>query len=126
MFGYALGLDMTRRDLQAEATRAGPGTWSKPSSGPPRRARLSGIGDRPPGAGLDLAGVNDELRQHGDLSQQFWKVPETIAFLRTVVELRPGDLIMTGTPKGVGPVRRGDRLVGHIDGVGDLEVEYRA
>jgi fumarylpyruvate hydrolase len=46
--------------------------------------------------------------------------------LSTLVELLPGDLIMTGTPKGVGPVRRGDQLVGHIDGVGDLEVSYRA
>jgi fumarylpyruvate hydrolase len=64
--------------------------------------------------------VNDELRQQGDLSQQIWKVPETIAYLSTLVELRPGDLIMTGTPEGVGPVHRGDRLVGHIDGVGDL------
>jgi fumarylpyruvate hydrolase len=70
--------------------------------------------------------INDELRQEGDLSQQIWKVPETIAYLSTLVELLPGDLIMTGTPKGVGPVRRGDRLMGHIDGVGDLEVEYRA
>jgi fumarylpyruvate hydrolase len=70
--------------------------------------------------------VNDELRQQGDLRQQIWKVPETIAILSTLVELRPGDLIMTGTPKGVGPVCRGDRLVGHIDGVGDLKVDYRA
>ena len=69
---------------------------------------------------------DDELRQQGDLRQQIWKVPETIAFLSTLVELRPGDLIMTGTPKGVGPVRRGDQLVGHIDGVGDLKVDYRA
>jgi fumarylpyruvate hydrolase len=70
--------------------------------------------------------VNDEARQQGDLRQQIWNVPETIAFLSTLVELRPGDLIMTGTPKGVGPVRRGDRLVGHIDTVGDLKVAYRA
>ena len=68
--------------------------------------------------------VNGELRQDGDLAQQIWKVPETIGYLSTLVELQPGDLIMTGTPGGVGPVRRGDRLDGHIDGVGDLSVTY--
>jgi 5-oxopent-3-ene-1,2,5-tricarboxylate decarboxylase/2-hydroxyhepta-2,4-diene-1,7-dioate isomerase len=68
--------------------------------------------------------VNGELRQEGDLAQQIWKVPETIAYLSTLVELRPGDLVMTGTPKGVGPVVPGDVLEGHIDGVGDLRVEY--
>ena len=51
-------------------------------------------------------------------------MPETISYLSTLVALRPGDLIMTGTPKGVGPVEPGDRLEGHIDGVGDLTVTY--
>ena len=68
--------------------------------------------------------VNGELRQEGDLGQQIWKVPETIAYLSTPVELRPGDLIMTGTPSGVGRVVPGDRLEGHVDGLGDLTVEY--
>ena len=68
--------------------------------------------------------VNGELRQEGDLDQQIWKVPETISFLSTLVSLRPGDLIMTGTPKGVGRVEPGDHLDGHIDGVGDLSVSY--
>ena len=70
--------------------------------------------------------VNGELRQEGDLDQQIWKVPETISFLSTLVALRPGDLIMTGTPKGVGRVEPGDRLEGQIDGVGDLSVSYGA
>jgi fumarylpyruvate hydrolase len=69
--------------------------------------------------------VNGELRQEGDLAQQIWKVPETISYLSTLVELQPGDLIMTGTPSGVGRVERGDRLEGHIDGVGDLAVTYQ-
>jgi fumarylpyruvate hydrolase len=127
VFGYAVGLDMTRRDLQAEAKKAGR-PWDM-AKGFDRSAPTSAI--RPvseighPERGSIWLRINDELRQEGDLDQQIWKVPETIAYLSTLVELRPGDLIMTGTPKGVGPVSRGDRLVGHIDGVGDLEVEYQ-
>src|SRR3712207_4194738 len=128
VFGYAGGLDMPRRDMQAEAKKAGrPWDMAKgfDQSAPVSAIRpVSEIGH--PERGSIWLRVNDELRQEGDLSQQIWKVPETIAYLSTLVELRPGDLIMTGTPKGVGPVRRGDRLVGHIDGVGDLEVSYRA
>ncbi len=128
VFGYAVGLDMTRRDLQAEAKKAGR-PWDM-AKGFDRSAPTSAI--RPvseighPERGSIWLRINDELRQQGDLNQQIWKVPETIAYLSTLVELRPGDLIMTGTPKGVGPVRRGDRLVGHIDGVGDRKVAYRA
>ena len=128
VFGYAVGLDMTRRDLQAAAKKAGR-PWDM-AKGFDRSAPTSAI--RPvseighPERGSIWLCINDELRQEGDLSQQIWKVPETIAYLSTLVELRPGDLIMTGTPKGVGPVSRGDRLVGHIDGVGDLEVDYQA
>jgi fumarylpyruvate hydrolase len=128
VFGYAVGLDMTRRDLQAEAKKTGrPWDMAKgfDLSAPTSAIRpVSEIGH--PERGSIWLRINDELRQQGDLGQQIWKVPETIAYLSTLVELRPGDLIMTGTPKGVGPVHRGDRLVGHIDGVGDLEVEYQA
>ena len=128
VYGYAVGLDMTRRDLQAVAKKAGR-PWDM-AKGFDRSAPMSGIcpvsAIGHPERGSIWLRVNDELRQQGDLSQQIWKVPETIAYLSTLVELRPGDLIMTGTPKGVGSVRRGDRLVGHIDGVGDLEVAYRA
>jgi fumarylpyruvate hydrolase len=77
-----------------------------------------------PDAGAIWLRVNGELRQEGDLAQQIWKVPETIAYLSTLVELRPGDLVMTGTPKGVGRVVPGDVLEGHIDGVGDLRADY--
>ena len=128
VFGYAVGLDMTRRDMQAEAKKTGrPWDMAKgfDLSAPTSAIRpVSEIGH--PERGSIWLRINDELRQQGDLGQQIWKVPETIAYLSTLVELRPGDLIMTGTPKGVGPVHRGDRLVGHIDGVGDLEVEYQA
>jgi fumarylpyruvate hydrolase len=127
VFGYAVGLDMTRRDLQNEAKKTGR-PWdmgkgfdqSAPCSAiqPARR-----IGH--PAKGAIWLKVNEDTRQHGDLAQQIWSVPETIAYLSSLVTLAPGDLVYTGTPDGVGPVAPGDRLEGHIDGIGDLTVTYR-
>jgi fumarylpyruvate hydrolase len=127
VYGYAVGLDMTRRDLQAQAKKAGR-PWDM-AKGFDRSAPMSPI--RPaseighPEKGAIWLRVNGEPRQEGDLDQQIWKVPETIAYLSTLVELRPGDMVMTGTPAGVGRVEPGDRLDGHIDGVGDMRVTYR-
>jgi fumarylpyruvate hydrolase len=127
VYGYAVGLDMTRRDLQAQAKKAGR-PWDM-AKGFDRSAPMSPI--RPaaeighPEKGSIWLRVNGEPRQAGDLDQQIWKVPETIAYLSTLVELRPGDMVMTGTPAGVGRVEPGDRLEGHIDGVGDLRVSYQ-
>jgi fumarylpyruvate hydrolase len=127
VFGYAVGLDMTRRDLQAQAKEMGR-PWDM-SKGFDRSAPIGAIRTVDvighPEAGAIWLRVNGELRQEGDLAQQIWKVPETIAYLSTLVELRPGDLIMTGTPAGVGRVMRGDRLEAHIDGLGELLVEYQ-
>jgi fumarylpyruvate hydrolase len=128
VFGYAVGLDMTRRDMQAVAKKAGrPWDMSKgfdqsAPTGPIRAAEEIGHPER----GAVWLRVNGELRQEGDLDQQIWKVPETISYLSTLVALRAGDLIMTGTPKGVGRAEPGDRLEGHIDGVGDVAVSYDA
>ena len=126
VFGYAVGLDMTRRDLQAAAKKAGrPWDMAKgfDQSAPTGQIRpVEEIGH--PTEGAVWLRINGEPRQEGDLDQQIWKVPETISFLSTLVALRPGDLIMTGTPKGVGRVEPGDLLEGHIDGVGDLSVSY--
>ena len=128
VFGYAVGLDMTRRDLQAEAKQARrPWDMAKgfDQSAPIGAIRAAEeIGH--PAQGAVWLRVNGELRQEGDLAQQIWTVPETIAYLSTLVTLRPGDLLMTGTPKGVGRVEPGDRLEGHIDGVGDLSVAYES
>jgi fumarylpyruvate hydrolase len=128
VFGYAVGLDMTRRDMQAVAKKASrPWDMSKgfdqsAPTGPIRAAEEIGHPER----GAVWLRVNGELRQEGDLDQQIWKVPETISYLSTLVALRPGDLIMTGTPKGVGRAEPGDVLEGHIDGVGDLTITYDA
>ncbi len=126
IYGYTIGLDMTRRDLQTAAKEMGrpwdmgKGFDRSAPMGMLRRAEEIGH----PSAGAIWLRVNGEPRQEGNLAQQIWKVPETIAYLSTLVELRPGDLIMTGTPKGVGRVVPGDVLEGHIDGVGELHVEY--
>ncbi len=128
VYGYAVGLDMTRRDLQAEAKKQGrPWDMAKgfDQSAPMGTIRpVSEIGH--PDSGEVTLLVNGELRQHGDLNQQLWPVPNAIAYLSTLVELRAGDLIMTGTPAGVGAVRPGDRLEGNIAGVGTVTVNYQA
>ena len=123
VFGYAAGLDMTRRDLQAVAKKAGrPWDMAKGfdySAPIGTMAPASRIGH--PGRGAITLNVNGSERQRGDLSDQLWGVAETIAYLSGLVRLEPGDLIMTGTPAGVGAVVRGDRLAGAIEGVGTVE-----
>jgi fumarylpyruvate hydrolase len=64
--------------------------------------------------------VNGQTRQDGDLADQIWPVPEIIAALSRLITLAPGDLIFTGTPEGVGPLARGDAVVGEIEGVGTV------
>jgi fumarylpyruvate hydrolase len=124
VFGYAVGLDMTRRDLQGEAKKMGrPWEVGKAfeSSAPCGEiVPASAIGH--PSAGAITLKVNGVMRQRGDLNQMIWKAPEAIAYLSGLFHLAPGDLIMTGTPAGVGAVKRGDVLEGHIDGVGDLSL----
>ncbi|MEC7655335.1 MAG: fumarylacetoacetate hydrolase family protein, partial [Pseudomonadota bacterium] len=66
--------------------------------------------------------VNGEVRQSGNVNQLIWNVEETISYLSGLIELHPGDLIMTGTPSGVSAVVKGDHLIGHVDGLTDLEI----
>lgn len=67
--------------------------------------------------------VNGEIRQQGDLNHMIWKVPEMISYLSGLFELQPGDLIMSGTPSGVGAIMRGDVMEGHIEGIGTLRTK---
>lgn len=124
VFGYAVGLEMTRRDRQFEARdRSWPWEMGKSFDrsapcGPIHPAARVGH----PASGAITLAVNGTERQRGDLSHMIWNVPETISKLSESYVLAPGDLIMTGTPAGVGPVVPGDTLVGAIDGLGTLTV----
>ncbi len=124
IFGYAVGLDMTRRDLQGEAKKSGrPWDVGKAFDFAAPCSDIVPAGDiGHPEQGAVWLKVNGALRQEGDLSQLIWKVPEIISHLSGLFTLAPGDLIYTGTPSGVGPVVRGDVLVGGVDGVGELRI----
>ncbi|HSN41068.1 MAG TPA: fumarylacetoacetate hydrolase family protein [Burkholderiales bacterium] len=126
VFGYGVGLDMTRRDLQGAAKKMGrPWEMGKAfdNSAPCTGLKpVAMIGH--PAKGAIWLKVNGAVKQKGDLSEMIWNVPETIAYLSKLITLQPGDIIMSGTPAGVGPVQRGDKLEGHVDGVGDLTVTY--
>lgn len=122
--GYAVCLDMTRRDLQDVAKKAGrPWEVAKAfEASAPCSALVPAAEIGHPERGAIWLDVNGERRQSGDLAQMIWKTPEMIAYLSELFTLAPGDVILTGTPSGVGAVRPGDRLHGHVDGVGELEV----
>ncbi len=121
VWGYAAGLDMTRRDLQAEAKKAGrPWDMGKGfDASAPIGELMPADGFDPTRGAIDLR-VNGVIRQSSDLSQLIWSVAETIAILSTYVTLAAGDLIFTGTPAGVAAVRRGDLMEGSVAGVGTV------
>jgi fumarylpyruvate hydrolase len=124
VFGYAIGIDLTRRDQQRDM-RAKMLPWERgkafDASAPCSAIYpVSAIGH--PAKGAITLDVDGSARQRGDLAQMIWDVPEIIANLSTSYRLAPGDLIMTGTPAGVGAVHPGEHIRGHVDGVGDLNI----
>jgi fumarylpyruvate hydrolase len=123
IYGYATGLDMTRRDLQAEAKKAGrPWDTSKGFDCSAPIAPIRPASALTPNAGIRLR-VNGEQRQSSTVDQLIWNVAETIEHLSKYFALQPGDLIFTGTPEGVGAVKSGDLLEGEIDGIGELRIK---
>ena len=124
VYGYAIALDMTRRDLQGEAKKAGR-PWEVGKAfersapiGPVHPAEAIGH----PAEGAVTLEVGGTVRQEGDLAQMIWKIPEMISYLSDHFELAAGDVILSGTPSGVGPVARGDVLTARVDGLGELTV----
>lgn len=124
IFGYACGLDMTRRDLQLKARETGR-PWDLGKNfeqsavlSPIVRVEESGIINE---GAIELR-QNDKVVQQADLSLLIWNVREIIAHLSQFYHLQAGDLIYTGTPEGVGAVQSGDTLVGKVAGVGEIEL----
>jgi fumarylpyruvate hydrolase len=120
VFGYAVGVDLTRRDLQNAAKNKGQ-PWDA-SKGFDHSAPISAIrrGVATPPAGRIRLTVNGAVRQDALVADMIWNVPEIIAEASKLWRLAAGDLIYTGTPEGVGPLTRGDRLEGEVEGVGAL------
>jgi fumarylpyruvate hydrolase len=119
VYGYGVGLDMTRRDLQGEAKKMGrPWDTGKAfdQSAPCSALVPAALCGHPSQRSIRLM-VNGEVRQEGDLNQLIWNVPDTIAYLSTLFTLQPGDLIFSGTPAGVGPIKKGDVLEGEVVGL---------
>jgi len=121
IFGYAVALDMTRRDMQTAAKNSGK-PWEAAKAfdasapcGPLTR-------DFDPSAGAIWLDVNGNRRQSADLNQLIWSVPEIVAELSKLFKLEPGDVILTGTPAGVGPVVAGDLIRAGIDGLETIQV----
>jgi fumarylpyruvate hydrolase len=127
VYGYAVGLDMTRRDLQGEAKKLGR-PWDM-GKGFDHSAPIAPIHKASDVGHIDHGAiwlkVNGEIRQQSDVKELIWSVPEVIAYLSGLVELKPGDLIYSGTPEGVAAVVRGDKLHGHVDKLTDLDMTLR-
>ena len=125
VFGYAVGLDLTRRDLQIVAKKnRQPWTTAKSFdfSAPCSKIHLaSRVGYLDKGE-ITLT-VNDKIRQKGDISDMIWSVNEIISILSFYFELYPGDLIFTGTPEGVGQLKKGDKIIGEVENLDKLILE---
>jgi fumarylpyruvate hydrolase len=124
IFGYAAGIDLTRRDLQnAAKDLARPWDWSKgfDNSAPCGTIQPVAAIGHPSAGGIWLA-VNGTKKQDSDIAELIWPVPDIVSFISASMALAPGDLIFTGTPAGVGPVKPGETLTGGIDGVGDITI----
>ena len=126
LYGYAVGLDLTRRDLQYQAQQKGQ-PWDM-AKGFDESAPIGPITPMPGvvlGQGAITLHQNENLRQNGRLEDMIWPVVPILAQLSRLVRLRAGDVIFTGTPDGVGPLAPGDRLVAAIDGLETLRLDIK-
>jgi fumarylpyruvate hydrolase len=124
VWGYGVGIDLTRRDLQLAARDAGrPWCWGKAfdRSAPIAPLRPAARVGHPARGRIWLA-VNGQVKQDQDIADLIWNVPEIVAIISRSMALAPGDLIMTGTPAGVGPIVAGDKVTGGIDGLGEIAI----
>ena len=124
VWGYGVGIDLTRRDLQSDAKEHGrPWDWGKAfDRSAPCSALVPVVRSGHPATGRIWLEVNGKVRQDADLSELIWPVADVIAICSQAVELRPGDLIFTGTPAGVGALAAGDRVRGGIAGLPEIDI----
>ena len=126
IYGYAVGLDMTRRDIQNRSKELRlPWDMAKDVEESASIGPITRAGDFGPVDDQRIRlRLNGELRQDGPLSDMVWTVPELLSRLSGLYHLAPGDLLMTGTPAGVGPVKPGDHLVGDVEGLAPGSVTF--
>lgn len=124
VIAYGVGLDLTRRDQQAQAKKSG-GPWDV-AKGLDHGAPMASLTKTQPAADAEIwCTVNGEMKQQGNLSQMIWSNAEIIHHLSERFRLCPGDLIFTGTPSGVGPLKVGDMVEAGIDGLPGLQLSLK-
>jgi fumarylpyruvate hydrolase len=125
VYGYAVGIDLTRRDIQAVAKKMGrPWDMAKGfDHSAPCGSIVPAAKIGHPSKGRIRISVDGTVKQDADIGDMIWNVPDTIAYLSTLVELFPGDLIYSGTPEGVAQVKRGEVMEGSVEGVGAIAVK---
>ena len=128
VYGYAVGNDLTRRDIQTAVKSKGlPWDMAKGFDNSAVIGTVHPVAEvGHPTTGAVTCSVDGQSRQSGDLTQMIWSVPEIIATLSTLVTLQAGDIIMTGTPAGVGPIARGQTCLCEIEGLSDASVTFEA
>lgn len=125
VWGYAVGVDLTRRDLQSEAKKLSrPWDWGKAFDASAPCSDIVPVQETGhPANGAIWLKVNGEMRQQGTLDELIWPVADVIAYVSRSVTLAPGDLIYTGTPAGVGALQPGDKVTAGVEGVADIAFE---
>ena len=127
VWGYGVGIDLTRRDLQLQAREQGrPWDWGKGFDQSAPIAPLHPVSEvGHPAKGRIWLAVDGAVKQESDIAKLIWPVADIIAICSRSIALKPGDIIMTGTPEGVGAVKAGETMTGGIDGLGEIRIAVR-